>query len=132
MERVLTNLNDWASNLCLATQTLRLEGTLIYPDGRREPVVRSEKRLLARVEIMQTLGSGPLDSWDLHRYTLPNGDVYVEYVQDWGSSDGDDCIHFIALKDARGDVVVRSLWSKTEMDAVLGREPRGWLGFIGR
>ena len=36
MERVFTNLNQWASELVLATATLRLEGSLIYPDGRRE------------------------------------------------------------------------------------------------
>ncbi len=124
MERVLTNLNQWASEKVLATQTLRLEGTLIYPDGRREPVVRKEERLLARVEVVQTLGSGPLDCWDLHRYTLPSGEVFVEYVQDWASEDGDCCVNFIALKDARGDVVVNSLWSRVEIDQAMGRKPK--------
>ncbi len=132
MERVLTNLNDWASNLCLAIQTLRLEGTLIYPDGRREPVLRTEERLLARVEVSETVGRGPLDCWDLHRYTLPNGDVYVEFVQEWDSTDGDDCVRFIALKDASGRIVTRSLWSACERDAAMGREPQGLFAWFRR
>lgn len=132
MERVLTNLNDWASNLCLATQTLRLEGTLIYPDGRREPVLRTEERLLSRVEVIATRGSGPFDCWDLHRYTLPNGDVYVEFVQEWDSNDGDDCVQFIALKDASGRIVTRSLWSPCERDAAMGREPQGLFAWFRR
>ncbi len=127
MERVLTNLNKWASDLVLATQTLRLEGTLIYPDGRREPVSRTEERLLARVEWVRSHGTSPLDTWDLHRYTLPSGEVFEEFFQDWDTSDGDDCVRFIALKDANGNEVAKSLWSRAEIDEAMGREPKGWL-----
>lgn len=127
MERVFTNLNQWASELVLGTLALRLEGSLIYPDGRREPVSRTETRLLAQVEVVESHSTGPLDCWYLHRYTLPSGEVYVEYVQQWDSDDGDTRVSFIALKDAMGNVVPRSVWTQTEMDTAMGRKPRGWL-----
>ena len=50
---------------------------------------------------------------DLHRYTLPNGRVYQEYVQlePWM---GGPC-YFIALKDKRGRILRRTLWTDEGM-----------------
>ena len=47
---------------------------------------------------------------DLHRYTLPNGRVYREFIQCeiWM---GGPC-YFIALKDKRGRILRRTLWSQ--------------------
>ena len=47
---------------------------------------------------------------DLHRYTLPNGRIYHEFIQSeiWM---GGPC-YFIALKDKRGRILGRTLWTR--------------------
>lgn len=49
----------------------------------------------------------------LNRFDLPDGSVYVEYLQHTAWSDG-PC-YFTALKTLDGQVVEASLWTPEEM-----------------
>lgn len=107
-------LNDWARKKVLATRKAREIGHRVYPDGRAVPFQRKVRVPVARVRVIGRIKG----AWDphvanLHRYTLPNGQVYEEFVQAEPWSSG-PC-YFIALKDRSGNEVKESLWSDEDL-----------------
>lgn len=108
-------LNDWARKLVTRKEKVREHGVRIFANGkkqkfsrwRRMPLVRSEHAGIIR-------GAWTPEVAKLHRYTLSDGKVYVEFVQaePWHSG---PC-YFIALKDRHGNVVPESLWTDEEIE----------------
>jgi hypothetical protein len=107
-------LNGWAKRLVTRKQQVREIGIQILPGGvkksfnrwRRVPVVRTEHAGVIR-------GAYKAQVAKLHRYTLPTGEQYVEYLQAQPWSGG-PC-YFIALKDKHGNPVPESLWTDEEI-----------------
>lgn len=112
----LYGLNAWARNLVLATQTTSEIGVRKYDGGIIEAFERE-----VTVPVAKTTNIGEIESafapgtkaFDLKRYELPDGRVFDEYVQaaPWS---GGPC-YYIALKDAAGNPVPESLWTKKQM-----------------
>ena len=107
-------LNKWATRRVAGSQTGREVGARILPGGRVEPFDREVYVPIARIEVIGRI-KGAWDDHvaDLHRYTLPTGRVYEEFVQATPWSSG-PC-YFIALKDNQGRVLSRSLWTDEEL-----------------
>ncbi len=107
-------LNDWARRLVTRKQKVREHGVRIFPDGSKKQFSR-----WARVPVVRTEHAGVIataankEGRILHRYTLPNGVQYFEYLQACSSSGG-PC-YFKALKDANGNPVPESLWSDDDL-----------------
>lgn len=107
-------LNSWASRLVTRKQKVREYGVQVFASGKRKsfrrwrriPVVRSEVAGVVR-------GAWNPQVAKLHKYTLPDGQKYVEYVQACPWSSG-PC-YFIALKDKHGKPVPESLWTDEEI-----------------
>ena len=107
-------LNAWAQRLVTRKVKVREVGVRIFGNGKKQRFSRWRRMPLARVEHAGILhGVWKPDLAKLHRYTLPNGEQYVEYVQasPWS---GGPC-YFIALKDKHGNPVQESLWTDEEM-----------------
>lgn len=108
-----STLNPWALRLLGKTQTVQVEETRTYPNGKKVTSTRQEKELVATMKILESHG-GPEDSWSLHEWTLPNGKVYTEYVQCWAHSDYSKyATPVIALKTRwvfRGKERWRTVW----------------------
>lgn len=108
-------LNKWARRTVRATKLVREIGKQIQPNGEvvkfdrtvKVPVV--QKRRYSKIRGTYVLFAG-----DLHRYTLPNGKVLEEYVQETLHCGG-PC-YFIALRDGNGKPEKRSLWTRSELD----------------
>lgn len=107
-------LNEWASRFVNRKQKVRETGVQSFADGtkknfdrwRRVPVLRREHAGIIR-------GAWRAEVAKLHRYTLPNGEQYVEYVQAQPWSGG-PC-YFVALMDRDGKPVPASLWTDDEI-----------------
>lgn len=112
-------LNKWAKKLVLKKVMVREIGTTFLPDGkrvefdRRRPIPVAKKQVIGDIKTMNP----QLTLAQLHRYTMPDGRVFEEYVQaaPWS---GGPC-NFIALKFANGvhagKPVSESLWTDEEM-----------------
>lgn len=107
-------LNDWARRLVARKEKVREFGVQVFGNGKRKQFARWR-----RVPMVRTEHAGVIKgAWNpqvakLHRYTLPTGEVYVEYVQATPWSGG-PC-YFIALKDSKGNPVPESLWTDEEI-----------------
>lgn len=95
---------------------VREVGVRIHPNGEREEfdrvvhVSREDIHVEIIGQIRGAFGAGIIAS--LHRYTMPSGWYYDEYVQvaPWASGP-----HFyIALKDPRRRVLKRTVWPCSE------------------
>jgi hypothetical protein len=107
-------LNEWAKKKVLATRKVREVGHRIYSDGRAVPFQRKTRVPVARIQVIGKIeGAWTPVVANLHRYTLPGGEVYEEYVQATPWSGG-PC-YFVALKDAKGEPVPQSLWSDEDL-----------------
>lgn len=107
-------LNDRARRLVLSKQKVREVGTTIFANGKKKSFNRWRRVPAARKEHAGVLRG----VWTpvvavLHRYTMPDGRVLTEYVQEspWC---GGPC-YFIALMDAHGKPVPESLWTSEEI-----------------
>jgi hypothetical protein len=109
-------LNDWARNTLLKREKVRIFGEMVFQDGRRKRFSRWAKVPAARISVIGKIAGAYKDYVaDLHRYSMPDGKVYVEYVQadPWSSGP----VYHIALKDARtGKPLAKSLWTQDEID----------------
>lgn len=107
-------LNSWAQSKVLQTQKVREVGVRIHPGGVKRRFKRWVRVPVARVEVIGKIEGAWTDVVaHLHRYRLPNGKVYEEFVQATPWSSG-PC-YFIALKSAKGFPVRESLWSDDEL-----------------
>lgn len=108
-------LNPWARKTVLKKEKARITGVMEFTDGRRKRFTRWANVPVARVEVIGVIkGSWNPRVGDLHRYTLPGGIVYEEYVQDRANSGGP--VWVTALRDVKtGKPVPESLWSVEEM-----------------
>lgn len=87
----------------------------VHPGGRVEEFERDRIPALASKKRLSRLcGSYSHTAGHLHRYTMYNGRVYEEFVQEVRHCGGPH--YFIALKDAQGKVVEHSLWTEAEID----------------
>lgn len=108
-------LNDWARNFVSGTQDVREVGIRILPGGAIESFDRQMTVPVVKVEKVGEIHGAWKDVVaNLHRYTMPNGKVYEEYIQAEPWSSG-PC-YFIALKNAKGKPVTQSLWSQHDLD----------------
>ena len=111
-------LNDWANRLISRKQKVREEGVRIFASGARKQFKRWRRVPLARIEdagVIRGIG-GSSHIAKLHRYTFPNGEQFVEYVQTVVHSGG-PC-YLVALKDKSGKPVAESLWTEDQMHEV--------------
>lgn len=116
-------LNDWASNMlesykvkCVVAHVAHPEGSDDDPNPKSFDLPSTEEMVpLYDVEIIGKI-EGAWDNYvaNLHRYTMPDGTVYNEYVQAEPWSSG-PC-YFIALKNADGNIVHNSLWTDDEIN----------------
>ncbi len=107
-------LNGWAKNLVTRKQKVREHGVRIFGDGSRKQFSRWVRVSLVRSEHAGAIATAShKENRILHRYTLPNGVQYTEYLQACPGSGG-PC-YFIALKDSQGNLVPESLWTKDEI-----------------
>lgn len=107
-------LNERARRMVTGKVKVREHGTRIFADGKKQRFSRWRRMPVARVEHAGILrGVWTPKVAVLHRYTMPDGKVYVEYVQaaPWS---GGPC-YFIALMDKHGKPVPESLWTEEEM-----------------
>lgn len=108
-------LNSWARKTVLKKEKARITGVMEFTDGRRKRFTRWASVPVARVEVIGVIrGKWVPRIGDLHRYTLPGGKVYEEFVQEdvWHGGP----IWITALKDVTtGEPVAESIWSKEEM-----------------
>lgn len=109
-------LNDWARKTVLKRDKVRVVGEMIFQDGKRKRFSRWAKVPAARIKVIGTI-TGVWKPYvaDLHRYSMPDGRVYEEYVQcsPWSSGP----VYHLALKDAKtGRPVTESLWTQDEID----------------
>ncbi len=112
----LRGLNDWARKNICKREKVRITGEMTFKDGRRKRFSRWAKVPVARVEVYGTLkGVWKPHVTDLHRYTMPDGKVYEEYVQAEPWSSGP--VYHLALRNARtGKPLTESLWTQDEID----------------
>ncbi len=107
-------LNDWARRHVTGKQKVREVGVRIHANGKKVNFNRWRRVPNARKEHVGVIHGAwiPVVA-PLHRYTMPDGRVFVEYVQaePWCSG---PC-YFIALKDKHGNPVPESLWTDEEM-----------------
>jgi hypothetical protein len=95
------------------------ETTRVYSDGRRETL---EPREVFEPSV-KTEKSGRFyqgmcgDKYSLDKYTLPDGRVMFEAVQDEPWSSGP--VFFLALQDENGKWIPESLWTEEEIQAYL-------------
>lgn len=109
-------LNQWAQKLVSRKIKVHETGVRTYPNGRRKRFDRWYRIPAARISKIGTIrGAWTAEVASLHRYVLPNGEIYQEYVQasPWS---GGPC-YFIALKDKHGNPVPQSLWTDDELCA---------------
>ncbi len=108
-------LNKWAKRKVRATKLVREIGAQIQPDGKAVAFDRTVRVPLAQKSAYSKVrGSYRLFVGDLFRYTMPNGAVLEEYVQEIMHSGG-PC-YFIALRDAAGQPLPKSLWTRDELN----------------
>lgn len=110
-------LSDRAQALLdIPTRTRTHRGWKIYADGLR--VVPFEEEEIISAVIKEKIGDLPGQFETivapLHRYTMPDGTVYVESLQ--AEIDSYGPMYFIALKRPDGSWVEDTLWTKDEMD----------------
>jgi hypothetical protein len=107
-------LNPWATRKVNRKIKVHEVGTRSFPGGKVRSFDRWVRMPLARREVIGTIEGAYKDvAANLHRYTLPHGEVYEEFVQATPWSGG-PCYH-IALRDRTGKVVANSLWSEEEL-----------------
>lgn len=84
----------------------------------REPDARKHVSVPAKVERIETIAGcfKPVAGY-LHRYTMVDGHVYEEYIQEQRWCSGPHI--FIALKTGSGRVIRSSLWSKARMEKLM-------------
>ena len=109
-------LNEWAKKNIQTTQIVREVGARILPNGK---VLSYDRKVIVPVAEIVVIGKIQ-GTWkdhvaDLHRYKMPNGAVFEEFIQaePWH---GGPC-YFIALKNKKGNTVRQSLWTNEELAA---------------
>lgn len=112
-------LNRWAQRFIRGKKILAYTeyGVRKYPDGRMEPMaVRPvfEPSVKCEPSGEHYMGMFEDEVYDLHRYTFPDGRVFVEKVQAAQQSSGP--VIFLALQDATGAWVRPSLWGDKEIE----------------
>ena len=108
-------LNKWAKRKVNATNLVREIGQQIQPSGKVIEFDRTVKvPLVAKRRYSKIRGTYKLFAGDLHRFTLANGRVVEEFVQETMHCGG-PC-YFIALRDESGQTLQKSLWTKEELD----------------
>jgi len=107
-------LNAWARRFVTRKVKVREQGLRHFADGTKQSFNRWRRMPVARCEHAGIIrGAWKPEVAKLHRYTMPNGEVYVEFVQAAPWCGGPN--YFIALKDKHGQVVHESLWTDEEI-----------------
>lgn len=112
-------LNEWALNFVEGEPVFVCteEVTRVYPDGRRETLEpRPVHESSVKVEESGEFYSGMFETeYHLHKYTFPDGRVFLERVQAAPRSSGP--VHFLALQDETGNWIPESLWEEETIQA---------------
>lgn len=108
-------LNPWATKTVLKREKARQTGISTFADGRKRSFTRWTKVPVARVRIIGTItGVWKPHIANLRRFEMPDGMVYVEYLQMAPWSGGP--VYHTALKnEATGEPVAESLWTDDEL-----------------
>ncbi len=110
-------LNKWAKRKVTATKVVREIGKQIQPGGKVVKFDRTVKAPLVQKKRYSKLrGTYKLFAGDLHRYTMPDGQIVEEYLQETMHCGG-PC-YFLALRDAAGEPLTKSLWTDEELNRV--------------
>lgn len=112
-----SGLNEWARKTVLKKEKARVTGTMTFTsDGRKRRFTRWARIPVARIEHIGKIEG----AWNpcvakLRRFTMPDGTVYEEYIQESPWSGGP--VWHTALKNAvTGEPVAESLWTQEELD----------------
>ncbi len=108
-------LNKWASKRVNQKMRVRVVGSL----NIRGKVVQVDREQEVTVAVVTVIGAIP-GSYkdhvaDLHRYTLPSGVVYEEFVQETIHCGGPN--YFIALRRLSGQPLKQSLWTREQINS---------------
>jgi hypothetical protein len=108
-------LNQWAQRTVCKREKVRITGVMHFSHGRVKRFSRWSNVPKARIKVIGIIvGAWKPKVADLHRYSMPGGKVYEEYVQCAPWSAGP--VYHIALKDAKtGQPVAESLWTDEEI-----------------
>lgn len=112
-------LSPRARRLINSVLAAREEGVRRFANGRVETFVRERVAALAKVERIGRIRgqyNNPIAGY-LHRYTMIDGRVYEEYIQQETCCGGPH--FFIALKTAAGRIMRTSLWSEAQMHKLM-------------
>ena len=108
-------LNDWARKTVLRKEKVRQFGVSVFADGTRKRFARWTKLPVSRSQVIGILPGVWIDKVaDLHRYTMPDGKVYEEYLQadPWAGGP----MYHLALRNVKtGNPVPQSLWTDEEL-----------------
>lgn len=113
-------LTDKAEEIITDMVMVKVKEEVTYPDGKTE--TNEFERAQSRVKTEEyDEHSGMFgDPYPLHKYTMPDGTMYRDFVQDEPWSSGP--VFFYALekydeKDETWKIVKESLWSDEEINA---------------
>lgn len=106
-------LNAFADDLVHQLVKVVEKGIRFWPDGEEEEFDRGTWLSRTKTEVIGHYSGMFEDQYELHKYILPNGKVYKEYVQAEPWSSGP--VFFLALTDEADKVVEKSLWSNEEV-----------------
>jgi len=107
-------LNRYARRLITRTKTVLEFGIRIHKGGKSEAFCHERRfRVVTVANVGRVAGTYKPTVAPLKSYTFPGGRVLTEFVQDVPWSGG-PCYH-IALRDQKGVVVAKSLWTDEEL-----------------
>jgi hypothetical protein len=115
-------LNSWATGFLLDHQTEAEVVTFAYsPSKEWSPrILSSELKMIPtyKVEVIGKIeGAWDEHVADLHKYLMPDGSEFEEFVQATPWSSG-PC-YFIALRSSQGTICQDSLWTDQELEKEL-------------
>ncbi len=108
-------LNKWAKQKVRRTKLVHEVGKEIRANGKEVPFDRVRRvPCVEKVAYSKVRGRYIPFAGVLHRYTLANGTVLEEFLQETMNSGGP--VYHIALRNAEsGEVVQESLWTDEEL-----------------
>jgi len=108
-------LNKWAQKRVNEKVVVRVVGKLTKR-GKVVQIDREQEVPVAVITVIESIAGAYKDHVaNLHRYTMPSGVVYEEYVQETIWCGGPN--YYIALRRLSGKPLKRSLWSQKQLSS---------------
>lgn len=109
-------LNKWAQKRVNEKVLARVTATLTKRDGKVVEIDREQEVPVAMITVIESIAGAYKDHVaNLHRYTMPSGVVYEEYVQETIWCGGPN--YYIALRRVGGKPLKQSLWTQKQLNS---------------